>query len=1014
MKSSIFCIAVPLMTLGLLASIPADAQVVISQIYGGGGNSGATYSNDFIELYNTGTTAVTMTNWQVAYASAAGTSWTNRTVFTGTIPSHGYFLISEQGGSTGVALPTADVVGTQINLSSSAGKVALLNDNVAIGAVTCPTTSDVVDLVSYGTTATVCKTSNAPNETNSATSVVRMAGNPNTGNNGADFTTVTPPNPRNSSSVTGPLSLTLTRLNPNMVIAGSAATAITLTGTDFGTDSVVNFSGQNSIVPGAASITATSIVVTVPASYIASIGSLTVTVTSGGATSNGLPLAINSTPTCTETATIAQIQGSGDKSSFVSKTNMNTSLGTVTYLRSTGFFMQMATGDGDPNTSDAIFVFTSSAPTVHLGDSVCVTGLIDEFYNGGSVILTDTDNTLTEYGSVSIMTISTGNPLPAPITLAPNAAGTFDQLERYEGMRVTVPSLTVTGPGGVSVVGSNAEADGTYTPSGAFWGVVTGTPRPFQEVGIDAAHPIYVENSTGASYGLLPTNVTVFDSNPERIQIYTGNPGATVLDVSVGAVVTGITGVLDVYYGDFELDQDSATTPNYVAPTVSNNSLTFTAAPARNANELTVATYNLEHFYDDVQNGVNTPFEIVLTTPTYQGRLTKVSMAIRNVLMTPDILEVEEAENLGVLEAMSAKISSDAVMAGQTDPHYAAYLVQGNDPSGINVGFLVNPSRVSNVTTKQYFATDTYSGTSLTFDRPPLLLSGTASNAGGAPLPFTVIGNHLKALPDDDPTAFNATGTPEKRQAEAQELAQFIQSLQAANPKILLTVLGDLNSYEFNDGVNDVIGALTGNTVAANQVIRPNTNVVSPPLTELATALLPASQRQSYTESGNALQLDHILMSTAAYARVTRFAIAHLDADFRESLHYDYTRPERLSDHDAEIAYLSLPAATDVTSSVTVAISGLILNRGTQLYTGTVTLTNKSAVAIGSPVQLFFNGLPTGVTLANATGSQGGLLPYITSGGTLGPGASVTIPVQFQVAAGARVSYTNNVYSGTL
>ena len=122
--------------------------------------------------------------------------------------------------------------------------------------------------------------------------------------------------------------------------------------------------------------------------------------------------------------------------------------------------------------------------------------------------------------------------------------------------------------------------------------------------------------------------------------------------------------------------------------------------------------------------------------------------------------------------------------AGQTDPQYVAYLTQGNDPSGINVGFLVNPNLVSNVAVKQYFTTDTYSGSSITFDRPPLLLTGFAKNTGDAPLPITVIGNHLKALPDDDPTSFGTTGTPEKRQAKAQELAQLIQNLQSANPKL--------------------------------------------------------------------------------------------------------------------------------------------------------------------------------------------------------------------------------------
>ena len=923
------------------------------------------------------------------------------------------FFDSEAAGSTASgALPTPDVAGGAINLSATAGKVALLNNNTAIGAVSCPPTgSNLLDTVSYGSTATACEGSQAPAPSNT-TSIERKAGNVNTGNNSNDFQVANPPNPRNSGVST---TLSISQLSPNMVTAGSSATNVTITGTAFGSDSIVNFTGQPQLTPTAANITSTSIVVSIPASYLGTVSTPSISVTSGGTTSNGLTFTLKSaTATCTETATIAQIQGTGDKSPYVSTTVQNTSLGVVTYKKSTGFFMQMAVGDGNPNTSDAIYVFTSSAPTVNLGDSVCVTGLISEYYNGGSVILTDTDNTLTEYGSVSIVTLSSGNPLPAAITLNPDPNGAFDQFEKYEGMRVTVPSLTVTGPGGVSAIGSNAEAAGTYSPSGAFWGTVTGVARPFREPGIDSSHPIYVENSTGASYHLLPSSPQVFDSNPERIQIYTGNPGDTVVDVSVGAIVSNLIGVLDVYYGDFELDEDPTTAPNYVAPTVSNNSLVYTAVPQQNASELTIATYNMEHFYDDQLNGTNTPYEIVLTTPTYQGRLAKASMAIRNVLKTPDILAVQEAENLGVLQAMAAKISSDAIAADQTDPRYSAYLVQGNDPSGINVGFLVNSSRVTNVTTTQYFSTDVYSGSTLTFDRPPLLLTATVQNTGGAPLPVTIIDNHLKALPDDDPTSFGATGTPEKRQAEAQELAQLIQNLQAANPKIILAVVGDLNSYEFNDGVNDMVGELTGNTASASQVIRPDTNVVSPALTELSSALLPMNQRQSYTESGNAQQLDHILLSTGAFARLSRFAIGHLDADFRESLHYDYTRPERLSDHDPEVAYLTLPVAADVTSSVSISVSGLAFNRGTQIYSGTVTLTNTSAAAISGPIQLFFNNLYAGATLSNASGSQGGTIPYITSQGTLAPGAHVTVPVQFQVQAGSHVSYTNTVYTGTL
>jgi uncharacterized protein len=991
----------------LLPLASAQSGVVISQVYGGGGNSGATYTNDFIELFNPSSSAVTMTNWHIYYTSAAGTSWaSNQTTFSGVIPAQGYFLIKEASqAAVGTALPTADATGTT-NMSATAGKVALANDATAPGTATCPAPGAyLLDVVSWGSTATACEGSQAPGFTSGSTQALQRKSF--TGNNVSDFQLISPPNPHNSSSTTGGISIST--LNPNNVIAGASDTPVTITGVGFAAGAVVNFTGQAALTPS--SISATSIAVTIPAAYLAAIGTPSVSVTSGGNTSNSLTFTITTAnPTCTETATIAQIQGNGRTSAFVSTTQSNTSQGIVTYKKSNGFFMQMAVGDGDPNTSDAIFVFTSSAPTVNLGDLACVSGTISEYYGGGAVDTTDPENTLTEYSATAVTKISSGNPLPTPIALNPDPAGLWYQLEKYEGMRVTVPSLTVVGPGGVSAIGSNAEADGTYTPSGAFWGVVTGTARPFREPGIEISHPIYVENSTGANYGLLPCCVPLFDTNPERIQIYTGGPGSTVLDVAVNAVVSNLTGVLDVYFGDFELDADATTTPGYVAPTVSNNNLTFTAVPTQNSNELTIATYNLEHFYDDQLNGVGTPFEIVLTTPIYQGRLKKASMAIRNVLKMPDILGVEEAENLATLQALASQINSDAVANGQTNPNYTAFLVEGNDVSGIDVGFLINSNRVTNASVTQYFKTDMYNGSTLTFDRPPLLLTATASNGRtGAPLPVVVIANHLKALPADDPTSASARL---KRQAEAQSVAQLIQNQQTANPGALIAVMGDLNSFEFNDGVNDVVGTLEGTPAASNAVVLSNTAVVTPNLTELSGAYLPANQRYSYVESGNAQQLDHILANPNLINRLTRFAIGHLDAEFPESLHYDFTRPERLSDHDPEVAYVSLPAATDISASVAVAGSGFIFNRGTQTYNGTVSVKNTSGSAITGPIQVFVNISGTTLTLVNATGKQGGLLPYITVNGGIAAGATLSVPIQ--ISGTGNITITTKVYSGTL
>src|SRR5262245_57500439 len=89
----------------------AHAQVVISQVYGGGGNMGAQYRNDFIELFNAGSATANINGWSVQYASATTSFWSSTTL-SGMIPPGGYFLIQEAGGAgAGIVLPTPDAVG---------------------------------------------------------------------------------------------------------------------------------------------------------------------------------------------------------------------------------------------------------------------------------------------------------------------------------------------------------------------------------------------------------------------------------------------------------------------------------------------------------------------------------------------------------------------------------------------------------------------------------------------------------------------------------------------------------------------------------------------------------------------------------------------------------------------------------------------------------------------------------------------------------------------------------------
>lgn len=193
--------------LGLSAVSPApasavSADVVISQVYGAGGNAGAAYANDYVELYNRGSAAVTVTGWTVQYASATGSSW-SRTTLSGTIPAGRYYLVKQAAGAgTGAALPTADATGT-IAMAAAAGKVALVTGGTGLTCATgCATAAGVKDFVGYGGTASSSET--APTANLSATTAAVRAGGGavDTDNNAGDFA-VAAPAPRNSASAGG-------------------------------------------------------------------------------------------------------------------------------------------------------------------------------------------------------------------------------------------------------------------------------------------------------------------------------------------------------------------------------------------------------------------------------------------------------------------------------------------------------------------------------------------------------------------------------------------------------------------------------------------------------------------------------------------------------------------------------------------------------------------------------------------------------------------------------------------
>ncbi len=180
------------------SSDAARGQVRISQIYGGGGNSGSVYKCDFIELFNAGPHAVDLGGWSVQYASSSGALW-QRTRLTGSIPPWSWFLVQEAAGSGGTAeLPTPDIRGS-IAMSSTAGKVALTSDTTVLGGA-CPGGVTIVDFVGFGP-ATGCHEGSgpAPAPGNTAAVFRKGRGLVETGDNAADFETA-PPAPRNSAA----------------------------------------------------------------------------------------------------------------------------------------------------------------------------------------------------------------------------------------------------------------------------------------------------------------------------------------------------------------------------------------------------------------------------------------------------------------------------------------------------------------------------------------------------------------------------------------------------------------------------------------------------------------------------------------------------------------------------------------------------------------------------------------------------------------------------------------------
>jgi len=239
-------------------------------LYGAGGNSGAKYQNDYIELFNRSSSPVTLTNYSLAFFTATGTSPAGTLLLRGdaTIPAGGYYLVQLAGGTTGAVLPAPDQTGTY-NLSGTSGRVDLL------------LSGSLLERVGYGTSATTYEgTGPAPAPSATVALFRALGGCTDANSNDKDFTTAAPA-PRNAGAVgnncNGPAP-TLGSFAPAM---GPVGSTFTLSGSGFTSSAAVTVGSV-----AATSITCsspTTLTVTVPAG--ANSGPITVTTATGLATS---------------------------------------------------------------------------------------------------------------------------------------------------------------------------------------------------------------------------------------------------------------------------------------------------------------------------------------------------------------------------------------------------------------------------------------------------------------------------------------------------------------------------------------------------------------------------------------------------------------------------------------------------------------------------------------------------------------------------------------------------------
>ena len=379
-----------------------------------------------------------------------------------------------------------------------------------------------------------------------------------------------------------------------------------------------------------------------------------------------------------------------------------TTEGVVTVVLANGFFIQDPLGDGDIATSDGLFVFTGSIPTVSPGDLVRVSGTVTEFRRDDR----PNDLTLTQISNPGRRITVTGSaPLPTPVAIdAPDELINPDGIvywERLEGIYVELDHPVVAGPT-ARVPASSPGLTEFYVVAG---------PDAVPSSGFHSGGNILVRDLPGDDVDYNPERLLVDDES----RIGGGNNTRIVEDdaepfqvaVAVGDTFTTLTGVIDYQFGQYRLqpdvDPESLLASRQGKPGVGIDPV----RPTKNS-EVSIASFNVENFFDAVDDPDKADSPI-LTAEEIEIKAAKLTLAIADELRCPDIIVLVEIEEALVINGDAdghvpgTEVTALVPRLAARGCPYRAVSREASDDRSIEVGFMYRTDR--DITLKSYYLT---------------------------------------------------------------------------------------------------------------------------------------------------------------------------------------------------------------------------------------------------------------------------------------------------------------------